>query len=381
MVSPPQLVIFVDWFEPAYKAGGPVRSIANLSRLLSQTVEIRIFTSDKDHGDTDQMPGIQIDRWTDFEPNISVWYASEKGYHLMLKEFKSLNPTAIYFNSLFSIRYFLRPLIQSLSVFPESRKIIAPRGMLHQGALQYGTYKKRLYLAMLKLTGWAKKLTWQATDQQERLDIKRHIGEGSTIRDAGNVPTILAHRKIVLREKSTNSLRSLFVSRIQPKKNLEFFLQLLMDFSQPLEFDIIGPVEDESYWEECQEIIQRLPDHIRVSYLGAMPHSSILTLQQDYDFFVLPTFGENFGHSIYDALAGGLPVLISDQTPWRDLSDSNAGLDLTLDASIWLKALESWHSISAEEWEEKKMSARRFASQYIDSQDFTSQYHQLFFKE
>ena len=49
-----------------------------------------------------------------------------------------------------------------------------------------------------------------------------------------------------------------------------------------------------------------------------------------YDLFLLPTRGENFGHAIFDALEVGLPVLISDQTPWRDLERIGAGWSLPL---------------------------------------------------
>lgn len=380
MTSTPLLVIFVDWFEPAYKAGGPIRSVSNLSRLLGQDAEIRIFTSNRDHGDTEPLQGVQTDCWIDFAPNVRVWYSSDSAYSLMIREFKSLQPNTVYFNSLFSIPYFLRPLIISLSAFPDCRKVIAPRGMLHQGALQYGTAKKKLFLRLLKLMRWSEKLVWQATDVQERQDIRTHIGKSCEIRDAGNVPTIVPDREHVFRSKSPNTLKTLFVSRVQPKKNLLFLLTLLADYPNELSLDIIGPIEDESYWTDCQQQIDQLPANIQVKYLGAMPHAKILERQQDYDLFVLPTFGENFGHSIYDALAGGLPVMISDQTPWRELEKTNCGMDLPLASSAWLQGLESFHRYSPEEWEEKRISASKFARQYIYSQDFTNQYHQLFFQ-
>jgi glycosyltransferase involved in cell wall biosynthesis len=53
------------------------------------------------------------------------------------------------------------------------------------------------------------------------------------------------------------------------------------------------------------------------------------TLSQ-HDLFFLPTLGENYGHVIVEALQAGLPILISDQTPWRDLKDRGIGLDLAL---------------------------------------------------
>jgi glycosyltransferase involved in cell wall biosynthesis len=46
---------------------------------------------------------------------------------------------------------------------------------------------------------------------------------------------------------------------------------------------------------------------------------------------LLPTHGENFGHSIIEALSVGCPVLISDRTPWKDLEKAGVGADLPLD--------------------------------------------------
>jgi len=50
-----------------------------------------------------------------------------------------------------------------------------------------------------------------------------------------------------------------------------------------------------------------------------------------HDLFFFPTLGENFGHVIFESLAAGVPVLVSDQTPWRDLDQRGAG---------WVRSLE-----------------------------------------
>ena len=44
----------------------------------------------------------------------------------------------------------------------------------------------------------------------------------------------------------------------------------------------------------------------------------------------MPTRGENFGHIILQSLSVGCPVIISDQTPWKDLETQNVGWDLSL---------------------------------------------------
>ena len=52
---------------------------------------------------------------------------------------------------------------------------------------------------------------------------------------------------------------------------------------------------------------------------------------QNYHLFFFPTLGENFGHVIIEALVAGCPILISDQTPWRNLETAGVGWDIPLD--------------------------------------------------
>ena len=74
-----------------------------------------------------------------------------------------------------------------------------------------------------------------------------------------------------------------------------------------------------AYWEKCQRIIDDLPENIQVKYNGTIGHEKVVREMASHDLFFLPTLGENFGHVIFEALAAGCPILISDQTPWRNL--------------------------------------------------------------
>lgn len=87
-------------------------------------------------------------------------------------------------------------------------------------------------------------------------------------------------------------------------------------------FDIYGPAEDQNYWAQCQESAKLLPQNIRFQYCGALQPMQVPDKLAEYDLFFLPTLGENFGHVIAEALSSGLPVLISDTTPWRDLAEN-----------------------------------------------------------
>ncbi|WP_201546736.1 glycosyltransferase [Psychrobacter lutiphocae] len=104
---------------------------------------------------------------------------------------------------------------------------------------------------------------------------------------------------------------------------------MMLDY--PLVYHIYGPVEDEDYWNQCQKLITEMPLHITVEYKGDLVPEQVITKLSQYDFFYMPTKGENYGHVIAEALCAGLPLVISNTTPWRNLKHSGLGWDLPLD--------------------------------------------------
>jgi hypothetical protein len=64
-----------DWFEPGYKAGGPIRSCVNFAAHMKANYEIFILTGDRDLGDKEPYKEIKSDAWQDLD-GIQVFYAS-----------------------------------------------------------------------------------------------------------------------------------------------------------------------------------------------------------------------------------------------------------------------------------------------------------------
>lgn len=115
-------------------------------------------------------------------------------------------------------------------------------------------------------------------------------------------------------------------------KNLDFALRVLAEVRQPIVFTVYGPKEDDQYWAECEALVRRLPPNIRFDYAGPLSHEKVYAELMKHDLFFLPTRGENYGHVLVEAWSAGLPVLTSDQTPWRGLAEKGIGWDLALSA-------------------------------------------------
>lgn len=356
-------MILVDWFLPGYKAGGPIRSVANLAATLKEHHEVRILTGDRDFTDSEPYLSVNADEWTEAPDGTMTWYCSEarlgkKTFEAILNDF---DPDIIYFNSMFSRSFTLSPLRWGKG----REMILAPRGMLHPGALSIKTTKKRTFLKLFKTLGLHKRLRFHATDDAEAEHIKGIFGHQVKIHVAPNLPSPVPE-KVEFRHKHMGKARFVFVSRVSPKKNLDLLLHAVGGITGEIELEIIGTEEDENYLKECKSIAGELPPGIKVKWTGPIPQSKLEEVWQRSDFFVLPTRGENFGHAIFEALAHGVPVILSDQTPWRGLTDKRVGWDVSLNKSIeYVEALQTAVDMGDDVFGEWQVEAHRFAARYV----------------
>lgn len=145
-------------------------------------------------------------------------------------------------------------------------------------------------------------------------------------------------------------------------KNLDFALQALARAKTDLVFTIFGPKSDPNYWSKCESIISTLPTHIRVSYAGELLPGNVRVTLSKHDLFLFPTRGENYGHVIHEALGAGLPVLISDQTPWSDVAERKVGWAHSLtDIDAFASSIDEFASWGGQRVMETKYLAMAYA--------------------
>jgi glycosyltransferase involved in cell wall biosynthesis len=181
--------------------------------------------------------------------------------------------------------------------------------------------------------------------------------------------------------KVANTLRLVYLSRLVRIKNLDYVLRLLRDIPGHVVFHVYGPVEDWSYWGQCEELAGKLPPNIEFSYCGEVAREAVVvTLARD-DLFILPTHGENFGYVVLESLAAGCPVLISDQTPWHGLEGSGVGWEIPLSAPQRFRQVIS-RCLQMTESEHRNWSARAraYAAAYQREQQerLSTMYNRLF---
>lgn len=329
----PVVLTFVRHFLPGFKAGGPIRSISNMVEALHGSFDFRVFTSDRDYGDSKAYPGLRHNEWINCGANDRFYAdANQRRLTAIAAMIRQVDPDIVYINSLFDWKFAITPLLlRRIGAIPSRTAwVVAPRGECSRGAMALKRSKKKAFLRLAHLAGIHRGLLWQASSPHEADDIHRELGvKAREIVVAPNL-TEPVDDYVPRAGDASGRLSICFLSRITPKKNLAFALEALAKAKASVDFHIYGPVEDEAYAAACRSYVAQCPRPLHVTWHGSVAHDQVRETLRKHDLFLFPTHGENFGHVIFESLAAGVPVLVSDQTPWRDLDQRGAG---------WVRAL------------------------------------------
>ncbi|MDA7675838.1 glycosyltransferase [Akkermansiaceae bacterium] len=385
MSAKPIILVLLQYYLPGYKSGGPVRSIEGLGEHLGEKLDFRVAAYDRDSGDSEPYPTVQIGGWQRVG-KTEVNYVSKalsrwtQVFHLLREEPVNL----LYLQSLFNPCFTLWPLLlRRIGLIPFRPVLLAPRGELSKGALSIRPLKKRYFLAVGRIFGLFNGVHWQASTELEAAEIRASgLLKGGKIHVASNLRVVppAQESNIEQRLKPNTPLRLVFVSRIAPKKNLDGALRALQEVKVPVRFDIHGPIDrDKDYWAECQKLIRALPDHVKAEFHGPSAPELIPWIFDQADAFLFPTFGENFGHVIAEALLAGCPVILSDQTPWNGLSEAGCGANLAPDdIKGFAKVIEQFAMNSLQIRKEQRSCARQFGIEGLGLEDSIETHKEMF---
>lgn len=355
-----EVLVFIDWYLPGYRAGGPVTSCANMVDALRNDFRFSIVTSDRDYCAESPYADIEPNKWVSRAPNERVLYLSPKQQtrRKMQELIAASDAQTVYINGVYSLRFSIWPLLALWRAKSGKRVVVAGRGMLARSAIGVKRGKKTVFLKMARLLGLYRGVVFHATNEVERDDILREIGGNTQVAIAPNIPR-KPSEQMAHCAKEHGSLRLVSVARIAPEKNLLFLLESLKAVRSKIYLTIYGSVYDDAYWQQCRAAMAVLPKNVEVSYNGfAEPHD-VPAVLQSHHVLVLPSRGENYGHIIAESFLSGRPVLISDQTPWRGLASKKAGMDLPLQSETFSTAIDQFAAMEAAAFERWLAGARQ----------------------
>lgn len=374
-----KILITIDWFLPGTKSGGPVRSYANMMDHLGKYFDFYVITRDTDYCSDEVYENIKSDAWNKYNEHTFIYYFSKE--NLTKKNFKELLKMTefdvLYVNGIYSWFFSILPL---LLVDKKQKTIVAARGMINPQAFSVKRFKKNVFLFVANSINLYKNIEFHATNKEEASQIASHIQKYKCMHVAPNFPRKTDMHSIV-KQKHALPTRFVNIARVSIEKGTLKMIKALKGVTSDLILDIYGPIYDSAYWERCQQTIKQLPKNVKIEYKGILPSEAVPDALHTYDFFILLSEGENFGHAIIEAFSAGCPVIISDQTPWKQLKEKNVGWDLNLkNINKISDTIIEAASLSAEDYKIMSKASIDFANAFVRNPEVLKQNLQLFEK-
>lgn len=218
-------------------------------------------------------------------------------------------------------------LVARLALAMHRPLVVSPHGMLEPWAMSRRTWRKRLAL----LAGFQKTLNSAsvilATAEAEATHL-RAFGLTQRIAVIPNAVVVPEFDSSVA--GTTLDRRILFLSRIHPKKGVVELVRAIAKHRQLLETGgwrlvIAGPDSAEGHWAAVESEACRLGVRPLIDYVGSVDGEEKWKVYRSASLFVLPTYSENFGLVIAEALGCGVPCVTTHGAPWEELLTHNCG--------------------------------------------------------
>ncbi|MBF2018296.1 MAG: glycosyltransferase [Rivularia sp. T60_A2020_040] len=321
--------------------GGPSQMVLGLApALASQGVKVTVLTTDS-NGDTGQKPldvplnsPIQQDGYEIIYFKCSPF----RRYKFSVDLLKWLNNHAHEYD-LAHIHALFSPLSSTAAAVCRAKKlpyILRPLGTLDPADLRKKKQLKQIYAAILERANIAKAAAIHFTSEQEAKVSHRF---GAITKDLV-IPLGVKEREKKCRDAKKfvsdqfnipdNVPIVLFMSRIDPKKGLDLLipaLEKLLNEQLDFHFVLAGTnPQDPSYEQKIKSQIQASSLNKDTTITGFVTGELKYALLEAADLFVLPSYYENFGIAVAEAMVAGIPVVISDQVHiCQEVSSSESG--------------------------------------------------------
>lgn len=215
------------------------------------------------------------------------------------------------------------PILAIVAYLAHSRNIpfiVSPHGCLEPWALGHRKLKKQLALAVYQRWVLENAALLVATAGQELASI-RALGLEGPVAVVPNGVELVAEPK----RCAGSSRKILYLSRIHPQKGLTDLVMAWARVRQPgWRLVIAGPSEG-GFEEEIKSLTRKLGIEEDFDFPGVVSGQKKERCFSEAAVFILPTYSENFGIAVAEALARGIPVITTMGAPWRELETHQCG--------------------------------------------------------
>ena len=326
-------------FYPATFYGGPISATWGLSKKLAEKgYEIYVSTT---NANGNSKLDVEINHFLKKEHNFFVKYYNEQlinkfSFSFIFGIWSDIKKSeVVYIQYLFHYTVFVSLFISFLL---RKKVVICPRGSLSEWGLNYKhKWIKKIWLNVF-ISPFMKNIRWQACSYLEVEDIKKVFKSSEIVEindgiDFDSFQYVEKLSKLELVNKFTNqnfkTVSDVFFSmgRLHKIKGFDVIIDafdLFVKDNTHAKLLIAGG--DDGYKSFLIQKIEKLNLLDSVFLIGTVNHEDKCKLLTNCSTFALASKFESFGIVIAEALASGVPVIISNKTPWKDIEKNNCGI-------------------------------------------------------
>lgn len=310
-----RIFIALHSLNPGY--GGPAFSVTGLAvALASVGIDVAVWAADHSSPDRSLRPNSRVS-----------WVSGKIG--AAMAEFGKVD--LIHDNGIWRLH---NHRLSRISRFYGIRRIVSPRGMLEPWSLRHKKWKKKIALGLYQMRDLASAHLLHATADTEACGF-RALGLTNPICIIPNGVNVSPPRDVSVRDGDIKT--ALFMSRIHPKKGLPLLIDAWATVRPSgWRLMIAGP-DEAGHLSEVKRGVSAAKLENSVIFAGPLFSDAKEEAFRTADLFVLPSYSENFGVVVAEAMAHGVPVLTTTGTPWSILPQKGAGwcVDPTVDGLIY----------------------------------------------
>ena len=352
------------------KFGGPIRAVSSLSRyLIKEGVNIKIIA--QKNKEISYFKNIPIENYFFYESKRKfINLLIEKELIKVLNNLDvNLSKTVIHDNGIWL------PLNNTVCKYAFRKNIkllISPHGTLDSWSLKYKKLKKNIAWNIYQKNNLNKANVLHACSYKEAENLlnKNLKIPIAIIPNGTSLPTYDQLKKdfslIDLGIKNNNYKNLLYIGRLHPVKGLKNLIYAFKKISIGTNCWrlIIAGYSELNYDNQLKKIICENNLEERILILDPVSGDDLVNLYRNSTFFVLPSFSENFGMVVTEALSFGLPVITTTGTPWSILKEKNCGWTVEPSINEIYEAISEAINISKKEYSEKSLNARNLSKEY-----------------
>lgn len=309
--------------------GGPSRSVPILAKGLAKIgCDVTLVTVESDDMNSHILDGTSVEIIA-----LPRDYALKDLENVLLKN----NYDIVHAQGVWMPIYHKMVNILSRNQIPF---IMTPRGALEPWCLKRKLFKKKLAMMLYQKRDLQKANAILATAQMEATHL-RELGLTTPIAIIPNGIDVSEYPCRSIESKKQTKKQILFISRISPKKGIDFLINAWDELYQkyPDWSVIIAGNGDESYIQVLKDRIKGKGLERVIRILPPVFGKDKYKLYVESSIFILPTYSENFGMVIAEALSCGVPVITTTGTPWSELDKKGIGWCINLNLENVIKTI------------------------------------------